>query len=420
MSSASLEPPFPANSNAGPQFAAPSAPPLVHASHHSPARRSAELEDDWDDDLADEEEDEWIPPGDVIEHRAAQGLAQFVSGLNHSITGAMELEKIEGFSPEAMFSEVFQERTDEELEAHFNVGAEATTPDWRTVPTDWPKPWAFARALVLALVVYMGFRLCLLQFNNLLLVPGMLITGAFAVPLALLIFFFEMNAPRNVSLYQLIKMVLLGGVLSLGLSLVGFHLTQLDSVLGAPAAGLIEETGKAAALILVIWNLRYVWSLNGLLFGAAVGVGFAVFETAGYGLVFGLPGLLQQKVLYDVAIPAPDFNPMLEVLTVRGVLSVLGGHVLWSAIVGAALWRVRGARDFDFEMLGDPYFLRMFGFAVVMHMIWNSEFDLPYYGKYLILGVITWIVLLAVIQDGLRQVAHAQCLAEADEAASRA
>lgn len=362
-----------------------------------------------------------VPPdvdGDS-EGDTARHIAGFVSGLNHSITGAMELEKIEGFSPEEMFSEVLQERPDEDLEAHFSVGTDTTTPDWRTVPTDWPKPWAFARALALAIVVFLGFRLCLTQFENLLLVPGMILTGAFAMPLALLVFFFEMNVLRNVSLYQLIKLVLLGGVLSLGLSLVGFHLTQLDSVLGAPAAGLIEETGKAAALLLIVFNLRYVWTLNGLLFGAAVGVGFAVFETAGYALVLGLPGLLQvQQVVSPftgeaIAVASPSFDTMIEVITLRGVLSVLGGHVLWTALVGAALWRVRGSREFDFAMLGDPYFLRMFGFAVGMHMIWNADFDLPFYGKYLILGVVTWIVLLAVLQDGLRQVAHTQKLAQA-------
>ena len=33
---------------------------------------------------------------------------------------------------------------------------------------------------------------------------------------------------------------------------------------------------------------------------------------------------------------------MLEVTTRRGLLSILGGHVLWTAMVGAALWKGAG------------------------------------------------------------------------------
>ena len=46
--------------------------------------------------------------------------------------------------------------------------------------------------------------------------------------------------------------------------------------------GVLEETGKALALLVVVGSLRYRWQLNGLLFGAAVGAGFAGFESAGY------------------------------------------------------------------------------------------------------------------------------------------
>ena len=41
-------------------------------------------------------------------------------------------------------------------------------------------------------------------------------------------------------------------------------------------------------------STRYKYILNGILFGATVGAGFACFETAGYALNMGLlPGLLQ-------------------------------------------------------------------------------------------------------------------------------
>jgi RsiW-degrading membrane proteinase PrsW (M82 family) len=51
------------------------------------------------------------------------------------------------------------------------------------------------------------------------------------------------------------------------------------------SAGIIE-IGKTAALFLVIYKYKkkYRWTLNRLLFGAAVGTGFSAFESAGYAL----------------------------------------------------------------------------------------------------------------------------------------
>ena len=81
------------------------------------------------------------------------------------------------------------------------------------------------------------------------------------------------------------------------------------------SAGLIEETGKAAALFLVINKTKYRSTLNGLLFGAAVGAGFSAFESAGYALVTGMTA---------------GQAAMLETITVRGVLSMLGLHIVWT------------------------------------------------------------------------------------------
>jgi hypothetical protein len=47
----------------------------------------------------------------------------------------------------------------------------------------------------------------------------------------------------------------------------------------------------------------------------------------------------------------------------------------------AALWRVKGDRPFTFDMLQDSRFLRVFGIAVVLHMLWNSPLELPLFGN---------------------------------------
>lgn len=318
------------------------------------------------------------------------GWLDDLSGRISSVAG---VERIEGFSARDMFSEVLRSRTDEEVEEYFTVGTPATTPPLEQVETNWPKPWVFFKTFTLSVMVYLAFVFAMKEFNNPKLIPGLIMTGAFLIPVSVLIFFFEMNVVRNVSLYQVVKLVLLGGVISLILSLFLFKWTDLSSWLGAMSAGIVEEVGKAAALLLVVNNLKYRWTLNGLLFGAAVGTGFSAFESAGYALLSGLN--------YGQ-------EAMLDIITLRGLLSMLGLHVIWTSMVGGALWRVRGATAFSVEMVRDPRFVRIVGLAMVLHMIWNAPFTLPFYLKYLALGFVAWVVNLGLIQVGLKEVRAAQ------------
>lgn len=132
---------------------------------------------------------------------------------------------------------------------------------------------------------------------------------------------------------------------------------------------------------------RYPYRLNGLLFGAAVGAGFPAFESAGYALHVGLS----------------NSNAMKN--TMRGMFSPFG-HIAWTAMCGAVLWRVKGARKFSFEMVKDSRFLKIFFLAVVLHIIRNTPWRLPFYGKFAVLGVAAWVVLLALIQDGPKELAR--------------
>jgi len=41
-------------------------------------------------------------------------------------------------------------------------------------------------------------------------------------------------------------------------------------------------------------------------------------------------------------------------------------------------------------------------------MLWNIPVDPPFYLKYVVLGVVAWIVIFAQIQDGLKQLREEQ------------
>ena len=341
-----------------------------------------------------------LPPlpnvGPGVASAAPKTARSLLDQIGDTLNQMVGTEKLEKFSLGEIFSETFQKRSVAEMEEYFIVGTERTTPKIADVQTGWPKPWLFMRLLLFFVVVYAGFVVAYEQFGNTNLIPGLILMGAFAMPLTTLILFFELNTPRNVSIYRLLVLVGLGGIASLAISLIGYNLGHLDW-LGASGAGIIEELGKLAALVLIVRGARYKYILNGMLFGAAVGAGFAAFESAGYAF---------QNIIGD----GP--RAMLDNIWLRGLLAPMG-HVTWTAMVGAALWRVKGREPITLEVFLNPKFYRVLFLAMGLHMLWNCPLNPPFYLKELVLGAVGWFVIWGLVQQGLRQVRDEQRAAEA-------
>jgi RsiW-degrading membrane proteinase PrsW (M82 family) len=258
------------------------------------------------------------------------------------------------------------------------------------VSTGWPQPWVFARLLVLAFAVYGAFDIAWTRSANRNVIPGLILAGSFAVPTSILVLFFECNVRRNVSLYQVLRLLLLGGALALLLSLFVYRLSAAFPIqgLGAFLSGLVEEPAKLLALALVIRSPRYRYTLNGLLFGAAVGTGFAAFESAGYAFRAGLEG---------------GSDLMRHVILTRGVLAPFT-HIVWTALAGGALWRAKRALPFSWGMLREPRFGRVFAVVILLHTLWDLSYaplgNLPY----LLVAVAGWWMVASLIQEGLQEI----------------
>ena len=131
-------------------------------------------------------------------------LSNMIGSLASRLSRLTATEKLEGFSLTEMFSEVFKGRKQGEIEDYFVVGTTKTTPPFDEVQTGWPKPWVFMRVLLFMLAVYFIFSKSIGFFGNPHEVPGLMIMGALAVPLATAILFWELNTPRNVSFIQIL------------------------------------------------------------------------------------------------------------------------------------------------------------------------------------------------------------------------
>lgn len=363
-------------------------------------------------------------------------------GLMDALTSVVGVERLKGFSWREFASEIFKRHSDSEVEKYFMVGTETTTPDIFGVKVVWPKPWVFVRLLVAAVGLYYGMAWlwdywCQKNAYDIIAIPNILVIGSFAVPLASAVLFFEMNIRKNVSLYQVIKLIFIGGVLSLVLTdFLNLLRPQLISTFGltkewqAAVAGPVEETAKLLAVVLLVRNVKYRYTLNGLLFGAAVGVGFAMFESAGYAmraflndfainLGNGTLQLARESRLTDELFHnrvflqsiKPAMATMNRVIFMRGVLAPIA-HVAYSAIAVGALWRVKGGEPFSWALLGKMRFLRLFACAVALHAFWNSPLldvkDGWPYMKIAIVAVVSWTIILSLVQEGIKQIQKEQ------------
>lgn len=331
-----------------------------------------------------------------------------VHGFAGKVRGMVGVEPVEGLNGKVFFSEAFKKRSDDDLEELFITGTASTTPSLAQINADWPKPWAFFKIFVASSAVFAGFLFGLLHFQNPNLIPGLIFVGSFAIPFSTLILFVELNVPRNVSLYQVCKLCVFGGIGSILISLFLYTVFAAESSWGtALAAGVLEESAKLGAVLLLMRNRRFHWTLNGLLLGAAVGAGFAAFESAGYALNAMLADFSHARF-------GSSSNEMLWTIAIRALLAP-AAHVAWTALTAGALWRVKNGRPFDWQMLKDPRFLRVFVFVATLHFLWDAPITIPILGELLgvlakctLLGVSVWIVVLSYVQLGLKEVRSAQ------------
>ncbi|MPN10952.1 hypothetical protein SDC9_158250 [bioreactor metagenome] len=242
----------------------------------------------------------------------------------------------------------------------------------------------------MSLVAFAGFFIGAFFFGNANFLPGLIFFGAFITPFSLLIFFWEMNILKNISLYRTTVYLIKGGIVSLLYTVTLYAI--VDGYKSPLLVGFVEETAKVLALLLLVDHRNYRYVLNGLLIGAAVGTGFAAFESAGYILVtamnYGIPTML--GTIFWRAVFAP------------------GNHIAWAALMGAAFLWVKGNRPFHLSMLLNLKFLGMYAFVILMHALWDLPIAQPVIVMVpllpVLLTVLSWAMLLAMMRLGFLQV----------------
>ena len=251
---------------------------------------------------------------------------------------------------------------------------------WRNAPT--PLPWWNARYWRVPIVGYVLFVLAgevVRLTGNVNLLPTELALGSFLIPVSFVYFLYENGSFAQVPLATVVGVFIIGGVLGM-VSAVLIEAGMAWSV----TAGFVEEACKIAALAWWLRDPRLRGEGQGLVLGAAVGMGFAALETMGYGLT----ALITPSGL--------DLNAMAGTLMERGLMSPMG-HGTWTAILAATLWReVTAGRSPFGRPVWHAYLL-----VAVLHSLWDLTIHWPLLARvtislpFLRLPVATFLIGLA-------------------------
>ncbi len=197
------------------------------------------------------------------------------------------------------------------------------------------------------------------------LYPTVLLIGNFLIPVVFVAFLYDHQHLSVLTPETIGRSFGVGGILGvLGASVLEALLLPTPSAstsangglsLGsALGVGLIEEGCKIVAVMFIARRLRHTEAIDGLLLGAAVGMGFAALESTGYAFT----AFISSNGHVTASIVSTVF---------RGILAPFG-HGVWTAILGAVLFRQSTPRHFRITGLVILTYL----FVSVLHGLWDG------------------------------------------------
>ena len=211
------------------------------------------------------------------------------------------------------------------------------------------------RVLVTGFALFFAGIVILILTGNSNLFPTVVIIGNFLIPVTFVVFFYERRHWSQLSLPTTALSFFYGGVLGvLAASILEPIFIRQLNLFNMFGIGLIEEFAKILGVLVIARHWRHNSEMDGLILGAAAGMGFAALESIGY-------------VFNAFLLSGGSLTITVFVTLIRGVLSLVG-HGTWTAILASILFRESGNKHFhlNWKVLG-AYFT-----VVVLHGLWDG------------------------------------------------
>jgi RsiW-degrading membrane proteinase PrsW (M82 family) len=182
------------------------------------------------------------------------------------------------------------------------------------------------RVLLFGLIFYFVSLFLLILTGNPNLFPTVVLVGTFLIPVTYVAFFYDRRHLSRLTVPAVTQGFVYGGLLGvLAASVLEPIFIRSLSLVNVFAVGLIEEFAKIIGILVIARHHRHNSEMDGLILGAAAGMGFAALESNGYAFT----AFLQSGGSLSVTV---------FVTLLRGILSPIG-HGTWTAILASVLFR---------------------------------------------------------------------------------
>ncbi len=226
---------------------------------------------------------------------------------------------------------------------------------FQSLPVKPPRANNWLRTFITGLIFYLVATALLFLTQNPNLFPTVVMIGSFLVPVTYVTFFYERRHLSNLTISTTVIGFVYGGILGvLAASLLEPIFVRSANITNTITIGLIEEFAKILGVILIARRFRHDLEMDGLILGAAAGMGFAALESMGYAFTAFLSsgGNVSQTVV---------------VTLIRGILSPVG-HGTWTAIFASVLFREakQGHFRINYKVIG------AFAIVALLHASWDA------------------------------------------------
>jgi RsiW-degrading membrane proteinase PrsW (M82 family) len=213
---------------------------------------------------------------------------------------------------------------------------------------------AWIKAFLGGLVLFFVSLAILDLTRNPNLFPTVVLVGNALVPVTYVAFFYERRHLSRLSLPTTASTFLYGGLLGvLAAALLEPFFVRPADPISVLWIGVIEEGAKILGVILIVRRRESLSEMDGLILGAAAGMGFAALESMGY-------------TFTEFLRSGGSLSASVAIMLIRGILSPFG-HGTWTAILASVLFRERKGNRLR---LNGRVIVAFFG-VVLLHALWD-------------------------------------------------
>jgi RsiW-degrading membrane proteinase PrsW (M82 family) len=158
------------------------------------------------------------------------------------------------------------------------------------------------------------------------LFPTVVLVGNFLVPITFVAFFYERGHLTQLDIPNIASVFLYGGLLGvLASAILEPFLVRPSDPFSVLIIGLIEEGAKILGVMLIARRRLPISEVDGLIMGAAAGMGFSALESMGY-------------TFTEFIVSQGNLSATVWIMLIRGILSLFG-HGTWTAILASVLFQ---------------------------------------------------------------------------------